>query len=195
MHEPRIKQGLGVGYALSPTGADHMHNIHDTTMAPGPGMDRARQMGLNIQPLKFNDIGPEKMAFYTANVNWRSVNNCIGMCNFLPYGLDGTAELLRGVTGWSTNVYEMMVVGERMNSLLRAYNAWNGITGKDDTLPKRFFEQPGDPKPTTDPLDEQEFKDAKQFYYKAMGWTEDGVPTRVRLEQLGIGWVADRLGV
>ena len=34
MHEPRIKQGLGVGYSLSPTGADHCHNIHDTTMAP-----------------------------------------------------------------------------------------------------------------------------------------------------------------
>ena len=30
MHEPRLKMALGVGYALSPTGADHCHNMHDT---------------------------------------------------------------------------------------------------------------------------------------------------------------------
>ncbi|GAI27241.1 unnamed protein product, partial [marine sediment metagenome] len=30
MHEPRLKQGMGVGYSISPTGADHCHNIHDT---------------------------------------------------------------------------------------------------------------------------------------------------------------------
>ena len=30
MHEPRFKQGMGLGYAVSPTGADHCHSIHDT---------------------------------------------------------------------------------------------------------------------------------------------------------------------
>jgi aldehyde:ferredoxin oxidoreductase len=30
MHEPRLKRVLGVGYAVSPTGADHVHNLHDT---------------------------------------------------------------------------------------------------------------------------------------------------------------------
>lgn len=29
-HEPRVKHGLGLGYMVSPTGADHMHNFHDT---------------------------------------------------------------------------------------------------------------------------------------------------------------------
>ncbi len=30
MHEPRLKKALGLGYAISPTGADHNHNFHDT---------------------------------------------------------------------------------------------------------------------------------------------------------------------
>ncbi len=29
LHEPRWKAGMGIGFALSPTGADHMHNMHD----------------------------------------------------------------------------------------------------------------------------------------------------------------------
>lgn len=33
MHDPRYKRALGVGYAVSPTGADHNHNLHDTAFA------------------------------------------------------------------------------------------------------------------------------------------------------------------
>jgi aldehyde:ferredoxin oxidoreductase len=29
MHEPRLKHAISLGYAVSPTGADHMVNIHD----------------------------------------------------------------------------------------------------------------------------------------------------------------------
>src|SRR5450756_2170293 len=94
------------------------------------------------------------MAFYTAQVNWKSVNNCIGMCNFLPYGFDRMVELMKGMTGWNVNLYEMIKVGERMNTLCRVLNVREGITAKDDTLPKRFFQQIGDPRPTTDTLDE-----------------------------------------
>ena len=194
MHEPRIKQGLGVGYSLSPTGADHMHNIHDTTMRPGKGMDDIRAMGLSIPPLAFDDIGPDKMAYYTYSVNWASVNNCIGMCNFVPYGFDRMVDLMRGMTGWNVNLFEMMKVGERMNTLCRAFNVREGMTAKDDTLPKRFFEQIGDPRATTDPLDPAEWAAAKQFYYAAMGWTPDGIPTRQKLEELGIGWAYDMMG-
>jgi len=195
MHEPRIKQGLGVGYSLSPTGADHCHNIHDTTMRPGPGMDRIRAMGLNIPPLAFNDIGPDKMSYYTHAVNWSSFGNCIGMCLFLPWGFDRTVELVRGATGWNATLFELMKVGERMNSLLRAYNVREGITAKDDTLPKRMFQQIGDPLPTTAPLKEKEWQAAKQFYYAVMGWSSDGVPTRAKLQELGVGWAADAIGV
>jgi aldehyde:ferredoxin oxidoreductase len=33
MHEPRTKHGMALGYALSPTRADHMHNLDDLLCA------------------------------------------------------------------------------------------------------------------------------------------------------------------
>ena len=194
MHEPRIKQGLGVGYSVSPTGADHTHNIHDTTMGPGDVADM-RSLGMTCEPLRFDDIGPNKMTYFTHKVNWASFGNCDGMCYFVPWGYDRTVELVKGVTGWNANLFELMQVGERANTLCRAYNVLCGMSAKDDTLPKRFFEEIGDPRPTTAPLKEEEWKAAKQFYYKAMGWDESGVPTRAKLDELGLGWLADRLGV
>jgi aldehyde:ferredoxin oxidoreductase len=195
MHEPRIKQALGVGYSLSPTGADHVHNMHDTTMRPGPGMNEALSYGMQIDPLKFNDIGPEKMTLFTHHVNWSSLQNCLGMCIFVPWGQDRIVELMKATTGWNTNMFELMKVGERMNTLCRAINVRDGFTASDDTLPNRFFKEIGDPKSTTDPLDVKEWNDAKQFYYAAMGWTPEGVPTRYKLQELGLGWVADEIGV
>jgi len=33
MHEPRGKQGLGISYATTPRGANHMEGVHDTMLA------------------------------------------------------------------------------------------------------------------------------------------------------------------
>ena len=39
-----------------------------------------------------------------------------------------------------------------------------------------------------------ELKDARRIYYRMMCWDEEtGVPSRGKLEELGIGWVADYL--
>jgi hypothetical protein len=34
MHDPRTKYGHALGVAVSPTGADHMHSVHDTAYQP-----------------------------------------------------------------------------------------------------------------------------------------------------------------
>jgi len=58
MHEPRCKAGLGLGYAISPTGADHCHNIHDTgyeaRIGSGP-----KAMGI-MEPLPSQDLSAAK---------------------------------------------------------------------------------------------------------------------------------------
>jgi aldehyde:ferredoxin oxidoreductase len=40
-----------------------------------------------------------------------------------------------------------------------------------------------------------EVDDAKRLYYQMVGWDEDGRPTRPKLEELALGWVADALGL
>ncbi|GAI68626.1 unnamed protein product, partial [marine sediment metagenome] len=44
LHEPRYKPGMGVGYTISPTGADHCHNIHDALFTTAPFLDRAYEL-------------------------------------------------------------------------------------------------------------------------------------------------------
>ncbi len=41
----------------------------------------------------------------------------------------------------------------------------------------------------------KEFEAAKAHYYRMVGWDENGHPTRAKLEELALGWVADELGL
>jgi aldehyde:ferredoxin oxidoreductase len=45
-------------------------------------------------------------------------------------------------------------------------------------------------------LTEKEIEDAKDIYYQMAGWdVASGTPTRTKLEELELGWVADLLQV
>jgi aldehyde:ferredoxin oxidoreductase len=44
-------------------------------------------------------------------------------------------------------------------------------------------------------IDGDEVQAAKALYYRMAGWDEDGCPTRAKLEELGLAWVANELGL
>jgi aldehyde:ferredoxin oxidoreductase len=80
--------------------------------------------------------------------------------------------------------------GERIVNLDRAFNVRDGFDRKHDTLPQRFQSEPlhtgkapgeGEMVRTLDKfLDE---------YYRLRGWTNTGIPSREKLEELGLGYV------
>jgi aldehyde:ferredoxin oxidoreductase len=84
--------------------------------------------------------------------------------------------------------------GERIVNLDRAFNARDGFDRRHDTLPERFRTEPlhtgsapgeGEMVRTLDRfLDE---------YYQLRNWTRNGLPTREKLEELGLGRVAKDL--
>ncbi len=194
MHEPRLKHGLGLGYSVSPTGADHCHNMHDPGYTVESPMltDMAAQWGI-LETIPFDDLGSQKLRLFTYHVNWMSFQNCVGMCQFIGYRSNRTAEIVNAVTGWNTSVFELMKVGERMNTLCRAFNIREGFTAADDTLPERFFHPFADQKPTTAAVNREAWESAKQDYYRLMGWDENGAPTQEKLGELNLDWVADAL--
>ncbi|NIR12816.1 MAG: aldehyde ferredoxin oxidoreductase, partial [Desulfobacterales bacterium] len=59
MHEPRFKKALGLGYCVSPTGADHCHNIHDTVMN-ADNYAKLRPLGI-IDEVPVDSLGPGKV--------------------------------------------------------------------------------------------------------------------------------------
>lgn len=191
MHEPRLKRALGVGYAVSATGADHVHNLHDTFAAAM--VESYRALGV-LDPLVLEDLGPDKIRYLIAHKTWRTLLNSLVVCTMPAWSYGQVAELTRAVTGWNSTVYELMKVGERGINLARIFNLREGKTHKDDWLPDRMFHPQTSGALSETPVDPDQLKNAIHTYYRMMGWDEaTGVPTRGKLEELGIVWAADQL--
>jgi len=193
MHEPRYKFALGLGYAISPTGADHVHNIHDTAYTNEVGMGSVHPLGI-LDPLPKDDMSPAKVRLYHYHTQLSLLKNMLGMCLFLPFGANRTVDIVRAVTGWDTSLFELMKAAERGLAMARAFNAREGFTAKDDYLPDRFFDAF-----TSGPLKgvgqkRHEFRAALETFYAMAGWDPIlAAPTRAKYQELGIDWVADDL--
>lgn len=189
MHEPRVKHGMGLGYAISPIGADHMQGLHDTMYVSKP----ATEVGI-LEPLPATDLSPAKVRLLIYRQTFYALLNSLVLCDFCDrYGPGLLADVVKAVTGWDATTWELMKVGERALTLARAFNAREGLGRKDDCLPERFFS----PHYTTEPkgvaVDREAFEQAVTTYYAMMGWDGEGVPTEARLHELGIGWVIGKM--
>jgi aldehyde:ferredoxin oxidoreductase len=191
LHEPRIKWGLGLGYAVSPTGADHQHNMHDTEfMEDVP--DSIRSLGI-LSPLPPDDLSPAKIRMFIYAVLWFSLDNCLVTCQFPPWSTEQKVDLVRSVTGWNTSSFELMKLSERALNLTRVFNIREGFTKADDWLPAKFFETSRTGPLTDKSMEKARLKRAIEKYYKMMGWSEEGVPGEAKLEELDIGWASAEL--
>ncbi len=198
MHEPRLKTGVGLGYAVSPIGADHTQIEHDTCFEEkGLFLDQLSPIGI-LEPVKARDIGPRKVRLFTYLQHWWSLGDCVEMCLFSTapvrvWKIPQVVEMVNAVTGWDTSTWELMKVGERCTTMARAFNIREGFTKDDDWIPERFFEPLEGGPLKGESLSKDEFKQAIATYYQMMGWDENGVPTEAKLEELDVGWVADKL--
>lgn len=197
MHEPRWKQGMGIGYIVSPTGADHCHNMHDTAYSgPSPFLEDIKALGF-LEPLPLNDLSPAKMRLLIYHSLWIHFMNCAVCCYFVTvFGLMGfqrMTDLVSSVTGWNTSVFELMKVGERAANLARAFNLRQGLTPQDDDLPGRFFAPHASGPLQGIVIDREAFQRAKETYYDMMSWHQ-GRPSLGKLGELGIDWAAPLMG-
>jgi aldehyde:ferredoxin oxidoreductase len=190
MHDPRLKRGEALGYAVSPTGADHVHNIHDTFLYP---VLPKSYNGLGVlEAVPVEDFGPKKVRLYKYVGEWRSLNNFLVMCLFTPWNVTQKVEIVRAVTGWNTTAFELIKVVERGNTLARIFNIREGFTDKDDWLPPRFF-KPRTSGALKNAVNADDLQKAKLLYYEMMGWTETGVPKQSALDELDISWASNKL--
>ncbi|MBM3188738.1 MAG: aldehyde ferredoxin oxidoreductase family protein [Chloroflexi bacterium] len=198
MHEPRLKRGLAIGYAVSPTGADHVHALHDT------GMETATEEGFNpngqvrgmgaLEPVALASLGPEKVRATIYSTIHCIVYNCATMCIFPGWNLNELAEMIRAATGWDVTTYELVRMGERALTLARVFNVREGFTLDDDRLPERSYGPTRGGALAEGGIDREELREAVQTYYGMMGWDrETGVPTVEKLQELGVGWAAEYL--
>jgi len=198
MHEPRLKRGLAIGYAVSPTGADHNHSMHDVSLVstdesgfPRDGISRS--MGV-LEAMPLESLGSDKVRAFAYNTINKVSRNCLTMCAFVGWTDAERMALIEAGTGWRVNAYEYFKLGERALTLARIYNLREGLTPADDRLALRSYG------PTTSGalaeagIDPEELDEAVHTYYGIMGWDEDtGVPTLGKLRELDIEWAAEYL--
>ena len=199
MHEPRLKRGLAIGYAMSPTGADHCHSLHDTSLVY-PNEDgfmqngRLRGMGV-LEAMELESLGPEKVRATIYNTMASIMLNCLTMCSMPGWSIRDLAEMVDAATGWDVSEYEILKLGERAMNLARVFNMREGLTTEDDVLCERSYTPTRGGALAEGGIDREELRQAVHTYYGMMGWDpERGLPTRAKLYELELDWVVDELG-
>ncbi|MDF1593959.1 MAG: aldehyde ferredoxin oxidoreductase family protein [Desulfobacterales bacterium] len=188
MHEPRLKQGLGLHYSVHAGGADHCTGIHDERLDTA-AMDRI-DMAEAMPP---TELSPRKVrALYQFGM-WRQMTNYIGMCLFLPWSQNQIMEAMEYITGWPMSYWRLMKTTERGITLSRIFNLREGLSGKDDTLPARFYTPHPDGPLKEVSVDPGQLAEAQKLYYQMLGWDASGVPTYARLVELNLEWAYEHL--
>ena len=184
MHDPRLRRGQGLGYAISPTGADHMHNIYDTLYS----QKIPREIeGLGIlEPVPIDDLGPKKIRLFHYVSTWNSLDNCLCLCMFTPWSVRQKVAIVNSVTGWKTTAFELIKVSERATNLARLFNIREGFDRKDDVLPSRLLDPKINGALSTSSINIKDLEQAKDIYYKMAGWNKKGIPTPEKLMELDI---------
>jgi aldehyde:ferredoxin oxidoreductase len=196
-HMPQVKRGMGLMYAMTPFGADHTSAEHCPTYQSYA--ENFAKIGLTDPqpPLALNK---EKIRYLYVTQQSRSCMDVFNICKFVfgpswqLYSLAQLSQAVKFITGWEVSVEELLQAGERRVNMLRAFNAREGMTREDDFLPKKLGQPLVGGESDGSFVTVEEIEGAKDMYYEMAGWdVETGNPTRVKLEQLGIGWVADLL--
>jgi aldehyde:ferredoxin oxidoreductase len=185
MHECRTRHGQALGYAVSPTGADHMHNIWDGGLAKDPVGEGLQSLGI-YESVPETVLNATKVRAYTFHVNLQWIDNMIGLCNFVSWSRDQKVQIIRALTGWKTNVWELMKAGERSVTMARAFNMREGMTRADDVLPPRMRVPHVSGTVNEKPVDPEVLDEAVTLFYGMMGWDpQTGEPTQAKLEEWG----------
>jgi len=190
-YDVRGAKAHGLNYATSYTGADHNR---------GYAFQEIFGIPVPEQVDRFAFEGKGRLTKWNQDV--RAVTcDCAPMCAFMldmavpGNACENTAALASAVTGMTFSPADIERIGERVNNLARAFNTREGFSRRDDTLPERLMNEPlpaGNSR--SHRISREELDAMLDEYYTARGWDPStGVPTRSRLDALGLGYVADDL--
>ncbi len=201
-HMPRVKRSLAVIYATNPYGADHQSHEHDPAFEDDFEYyaERMAVLGFN-KGVEARSLNAEKIRFTVASQKMYSAMDSLNLCQFVYgpawqlYGPNDMVELVRTVTGWDVSFDELQKIGERRLNMMRAFNAREGMDRKNDVIPEKLFKPLKGGVSDGWKLDRDEVESALDSYFEQCGWdVKTGIPTRAKLEELDLGWVADQLG-
>ena len=147
-------------------------------------------------PPKLHDLDTAMLVKWYNDLS--SVYNSLGFCmfsdSFEAMGPTLYAELYSAYTGESITPIELMVAGERIFNVMRAYNVREGMRREHDDWHQRIYDQPLKRRDETYILTKEKDDQLLNRYYELRGWdVKTGVPTQGKLRELQLNDVADNL--
>jgi len=173
-YDPRVLQGMGLEYATSNRGGCHVRGY----------LTSPEVLGL---PEKLDpDSIEEKPAWAKIFQDLTAAVDSSGTCLFTTFalGAEDFAALLSTATGKEYTTEKVLECGDRIWNLERLFNAKSGLTAEDDKLPPRLTGTPVPKGPAAGKVSRLE--EMLPLYYKERGWDKNGMPTREKLDSLGI---------
>ncbi len=168
IHDGRGKTGVALGFALSPTGADHIECPHDPGFV-GEGFRKLAPMGL-LEPVDPLALDEAKVRFFLHGQRAWGINNLLSICNFTSVPVHAMTfgrlvEAVAAITGWETSLLEIARGVERANVMMRCFNLREGFGPDDDRLIRRWHEPMPDGPLKGRKIEEAELRKAIQLYY------------------------------
>ncbi len=162
-YEPRVLKGMGLAYATSDRGACHLRStFYKAELA---GMIKPEEMeGKAKLFLEFEDRF--------------NIHDSLILCRFyrdVYWDWQYLATIVEVTTGLKFDEAGLRKVSSHIQNQTRRFNLREGITARDDTLPKRFFDEPLGKDAKT--IRREDLQKMLQDYYALRGWSPRGVPS------------------
>ena len=132
--------------------------------------------------------------------NLSMVSNCLGICKrhtgweAMSLGVELMAKCFAAATGVDYDWEDMFKCAERVWNVDQALDVRYGLRRDDDILPDWWFDRPRETAPGKGAtLNRAEYEEALDDFYRERGWDRNSIPTREKLEELGLQDVAAKL--
>jgi aldehyde:ferredoxin oxidoreductase len=185
-YDPRGAQTFAVGSAVGTRGGCHNRSLSYEADTHGE-VDRFT-------------AEPKKGKLACEKENLAGIFDIVMLCKFIRGCLDDAwtqvPELFTLTTGMEMTADDLREITERSWNLKKAFNIREGWTKDDDWLPPRFMEDPI-PAGTSEGylVKADDLRVMIDAYYKARGWTPEGLIPKKKLVKLGLDDIAEELGV
>jgi aldehyde:ferredoxin oxidoreductase len=174
-YEPRALQAMALGFAVGARGADH---------------NRSGAYEIDFSDEADRLHGDERSArLAAASEDRAALMDALVLCKFVRGAIDDLyaegGALLSAVIGRPLGADDLRASARRIVDLRKAFNAREGWTPAEDTLPARLFEEPIREGPARGArIPRERLARMIRSYNRERGWSEEGWPARERLALL-----------
>jgi aldehyde:ferredoxin oxidoreductase len=186
----RAIKAYGLGNAVASRGADHLRSEPWFELS-GDREEGVRRYGVAETADRLAWRG--KGLLVKEYEEKAAVADAVGLCKNVYNNMEvldwaETADALNATSGGTLTGEDVRRAGERIVNAERVINARFGIGRADDTLPRRFLEEPAGPPDSPSAGSVLELDAMLDEYYAARGWdVVTGHPTREKLRELELG--------